>query len=70
MNPGDAADRGEQQAFGQELLDEPPAPRAERHAHGNLPAAGRGARQQEVGDVRAGHQQDERDRRENDAADR
>ena len=39
------------------------APRAKRHAHGNLALARRAARQQQVGDVDAGDEQHERRRR-------
>ena len=68
--PGGAADRGEQQALGEQLLDETDAAGAERHAHGDFPAPRRGAGEQQVGDVGARHEQDERDRGEDDAADR
>ena len=47
-------------AFRQQLPDDPTAPRPERRPEPNLPAARRGARQQQVGDVRAGDAQEKR----------
>ncbi len=50
----------------EELAHEAAAARAHRRAHGELPLARRGARQQQVRDVRAGDQQDEAHRAEQD----
>ena len=56
-----AADRGEQHALGQHLADQPRRAGAERRADRQLACADRPAREHQVGDVRARHQQDERD---------
>ena len=56
-NAGDAADRRQQHAFGQQLPDEAPAARADGQPHRELAPPRRGPRQQQVRDVRAGDQQ-------------
>ena len=58
----DAADQRQQHALDEQLADDAPARRAERHADADLARAVRGAREQQVGDVRARDQQHERDR--------
>ena len=58
----DAAGGGEQQALDQQLPHDAPARRAHRVAHRDLARPCRRARQQQVGDVGAGDQQDEADR--------
>ena len=50
----------EQRALGQQLRDDARAAGAEGGAHGDLPLARLGSRQQQVGDVHAGDQQHER----------
>ena len=50
----------EQDRFGEQLRDQLTTRRAERQAHGHLHRAVRGAREQQVGDVGAGDQQDDR----------
>ena len=57
-----AADEGQEHALDEQLTNDPPPRRAEGHAHGDLPGAMGRAGQQQVGDVRAGDQQHERDR--------
>ena len=52
--------------FGQQLTHDPPASRAERHAHGQFAAARGEARHLQVRDVDAGDQQHERHRPEQD----
>ena len=59
-----AAEPGQQQAFGQELLDHAAAPGAERESYRHFAAAPGGPRQQQVGDVGAGDDQHEADGRE------
>ena len=54
-----AAERGQQDAFGEQLPDQPRAARAERRAHRHFPRPRRAARQHQVGDVGARHQEDE-----------
>ena len=49
----------EQQTLGQQLRDEPPASRAERFANRHFFLPRRRAGEHEVGDVRAGNQQNE-----------
>ena len=56
-----AADRREEDALGQELLQQPAAARAQRRADRELFLTSEGAREQQVGDVGAGDQQDEAD---------
>ncbi len=63
---GGAAHDGEQKAFGQQLADDAQAARAQRGADGDFLFAGGGAREQQVGDVGAGDQQNQRDRAEQD----
>ena len=58
----EAADARENEALGQQLSDESRPPGAERSAHGELSLTGGRARQQEVGDVGAGYQQNKGDR--------
>ena len=48
--------------LGQQLPDDLPAAGADRDAHAHLARPPRGAREQEVGDVGTGNQQDEADR--------
>ncbi len=55
-----AAHAGEQQAFCQQLPDQPRPRRTHRQAHGQLALAERGARQEQIGDVRAYQQQHQR----------
>ncbi len=57
-----AADRGEQDALGQQLPHETRAPGAEGPADGDLTLAGRRAREQQVRDVGAGDEKDASDR--------
>jgi hypothetical protein len=59
----DAAGDGEQHAFRQELPGKTPRPRAERGADGELALTPGAARQEKVGDVGSGDEQDEPDRR-------
>ena len=59
--PADAANHGQQQALGEELLNQPPPAGANRQPHRNLLPAAAGARQQQVGDVAAGNQQHQAD---------
>ena len=61
---GGGADAGEHQALGQQLAHDPGRPRAERGAHRHLALARFRAREQQVGDVGAGDQQQEADRAE------
>ncbi len=55
------ADQAEHDTFGEQLPDNAAAARTERRAHGDLAAPARGPRQKEIGDVRAGDEQHERD---------
>ena len=64
QNAEDGAGEGEQDAFDDELLKEASQSGADGGAHGDFAAAGFGARQQEVGDVDAGNEEDEADRAE------
>ena len=59
--PRDAARHREHQAFGEHLAHQPPALRAERGAHADLALARGAARQQQIRDVDAGHEQHEHD---------
>ena len=59
----DAAADGEQHALRQELPGKTPRPRAERGADGELALTPGAARQEKVGDVGSGDEQDEPDRR-------
>ncbi len=54
-----AAKQRDQKALRQELLHHPSAADTEREAHGDLAPSRRGARQQQVGHVRAGDQQEQ-----------
>jgi hypothetical protein len=56
---GGAADRGDDQGFRQQLLNQPGASGADRQADGNLLRSSRRSRQQQVRDVGARDQQDE-----------
>ena len=58
---GQPAEHGQHQAFDQHLADDAQTSGAERRAHGQLTRPHRGARQQQVGYVRAAHQQQEPD---------
>lgn len=62
----DAAHRREQRGFGEDLPNEMPSAGAERHAHCHFLFAPGGARQHQIRDVRAGDQQDDSDRAEQD----
>ena len=62
--PGDGADAREDQALGQQLPQHAKTPGAERGTKGNLALARFGPRQQQVGDVGAGDEQQEADRTE------
>ena len=62
--PDDAADERERQALRQELPGDPARARAERGVDRQLLLPRLGAHQEQVGDVRAGDQQDEPDRAE------
>ena len=64
--PGRGAGRTEDDRLGEELAQQPDAAGAERRANGQLRLARRGAREQQVGDVRAGHEQHEPDGAEQD----
>ena len=54
---GDAAEHREHARLGEQLRDQLPAAGADRQPHGHLGRAARAAREQQVGDVRAGDQQ-------------
>ena len=54
---------GEHEAFGQDLSRDPGAAGAHRGAHRDLPRAGRGAREEDVREVRAGDEENEADAR-------
>ncbi len=56
---GEAGGPREQHALHQQLPDEPPTGRAERHAQAHLPGSARRAGKQEIGHVRARDQEDE-----------
>ena len=58
---GGASGCGQYQAFGEELANEAEARGSEGDADGDFLAAGGGAGEQQIGDVGAGHQQDESD---------
>ena len=60
----DSARRGEQEAFDQHLTNQPGAARAQRLTNGKLAAARSAAREQEVGHIRAGDDQENRGRTE------
>ena len=62
--PERAPAQRQQQAFDQELTDQPRPRRANRQTNGDLPLAHRGARQQQVREVRARDQEDQPDRSE------
>ena len=57
----DAADEREENALDEQLPDDAPPGGAEREANGNFARPMRRARQQQIGDVRAGDEQHERD---------
>ena len=59
--PSSGARRREHEALGQELSRQPPLPGADRGAHGDLALAPFGPREQQVGDVGAGHEHQEPD---------
>ena len=56
-----AAEPGEQHAFGHELPDQATPSGPERHTNGDLPAPYRRARQEQIRDVGARDEQDQRD---------
>ncbi len=62
QDPQGRARKRKQHAFDHELLEQSPEPGADGGAHGNLPPARLGAREQQVGDVDAGDEQHEDDR--------
>ncbi len=51
---GDASENSQEQAFGEQLSNEPGATRAERRAHRQLTFAGGGAREQKLTHIGAG----------------
>ena len=55
----DASDCRQHHALDEQLTDNPAAAGAEREADGNLPAAGRAARQLQAGNVHASDQKDQ-----------
>ena len=57
--PQTAPNRRDQQALGQQLADDAPARRADRQPHGDLALARGGARQHQVREIRAGDEQHE-----------
>jgi len=57
-----AAEPCEQQAFGEQLLQQPSTSGAERGANAELAGPHRRARQHQAGDVGAGHEQHDADR--------
>ena len=57
--PDGGRHRHQQDIFGKELPDQPASTRADRQPDGDLALPGRGARQQQVGGVRARNEQDE-----------
>ena len=59
---GQRAERGEHQAFGEELRDQPAAARSQRRAHRDFPAARRAARKQQIRQIDARDQQQRRRR--------
>jgi len=61
---GGGAARGDERALGRHLPHDPAAGRPERESHGHLALARGRARQHQVREIRAGDQQDERRRRE------
>ena len=56
---GDAADYGEDEAFGKELADDAGARCAERRAEGHFGSAAHAADEEEISDVGAGDEEDE-----------
>ena len=52
-----AANHGQDDALGEELTEQPAARRADREPHGHLPHPGRGASKLQVRDVRAGDEE-------------
>ena len=64
QNAEDGAGEGEQDAFDDELLKEASQPGADGSADGDFAAAGFGARQQEVGHIDAGDEENEANRAE------
>ena len=67
--PERARDGGDQHALGEHLLNQTTPVCAERDAHRHFSPPARRLRQQQVGDVRAGDQQDEPDHRHQHRAD-
>ena len=63
---GGAAEQAEQQAFGQQLADQPAPARAKRGADGDLFLPAGRAREQQIRDIGARDQQHERHRSEHD----
>jgi hypothetical protein len=64
--PSSAAGGREQEALGEDLADQPPARGADRRPDGHLALPRRGLREEHVRDVRAGDEQHEADRAEQD----
>src|SRR5207249_4226046 len=65
QHPHSASQQREQQIFGDELPRQPPARRAQSRAHGELAPPRRRLREQQIGDVGAGHEQQQTHRRQN-----
>ena len=61
-SPGEGAESGEHEVFGQKLRDQSSASRPERRANRHLPAAHRAARHQQIRQIDAGDQQERRRR--------
>ena len=60
--PENAPAHSEQETFRERLLHQAPAARAESGPQGDLLGAAMGAREEQIGQVRAGDEEDERDR--------
>src|SRR5579864_4186278 len=60
--PQHASGQGKHDALGEQLPDNPAASGADRRPDGDLASPSRGSRQQQIGDVGTGDQQDEADR--------
>ncbi len=62
QQPEAAGERGEQQALGEQLTNQPSASGAQRQAHGGFLLSRHAAREQQIGDIDAGDQQQQADR--------
>ena len=60
-NPENSTSYSEKQAFDQERTDNASAPSAQRETNGDLFLSGRGARDQQIRQIRTGDQQDQSD---------